>query len=63
MTKYKNKDGIELSYDGHEDDSHANLVKEVLKQAVKLINSGAEKDKVIEFLTENFSLNVEEDEI
>jgi|TARA_Y100001951_G_C11056193_1_gene138327 IS4 transposase len=61
MTKYKNKDGIELSYDGHEDDSHANLVKEVLKQAVKLINSGAEKDKVIEFLTENFSLNVEED--
>jgi|TARA_Y100000310_G_scaffold25322_1_gene24236 hypothetical protein len=61
MTKYKNKDGIELSYDGHEDDFHANLVKEVLKQAVKLINSGAEKDKVIEFLTENFSLNVEED--
>ena len=61
MTKYKNKEGIELNYEGHNSDYHTNLVKEVLKQAVKLINSGAEKDKVIEFLTENFSLNIKED--
>ena len=30
--KYKNKDGIELSYEGHENDSHAQLVKEVIKK-------------------------------
>ena len=34
--KYKNKDGIELSYDGHDNDVHVNLVKEVISEAIKL---------------------------
>ena len=34
--KYKNKDGIELSYEGHENDTHVNLVKEVISEACKL---------------------------
>ena len=34
--KYKNKDGIELSYEGHENDVHAKLVKEVIKEAIKI---------------------------
>ena len=33
---YKNKDGIELSYEGHKNDVHANLVKEVISEACKL---------------------------
>ena len=36
MVKYKNKDGIELSYERHEDDAHVNLVKEVILEACKL---------------------------
>ena len=38
MTKYKNKDGIELSYDGHENNYHANLVKEVVQEGLKLLD-------------------------
>ena len=34
--KYKNKDGIELSYGGCNNDSHANLVKEVISEAIKI---------------------------
>ena len=34
MVKYKNKDGIELSYTGN--DSHKVLVREVISEAVKL---------------------------
>ena len=34
MAKYKNKDGIELSYTG--DDTHTRLVKEVISEAIKL---------------------------
>ena len=29
--KYKNQDGVELSYEGHENDTHVNLVKEVVR--------------------------------
>ena len=36
MGKYKNKDGIELSYEGHKDDVHVNLVKEIISEACKL---------------------------
>ena len=34
--KYKNKDGIELSYEGHENDTGVQLVKEVLRKAIKI---------------------------
>ena len=62
--KYKNKDGIELSYEGHESDYHANLIKEVVTEAIKL---GDEKiaatrlthqgwREVRRFLIDNFSL-------
>ena len=30
--KYKNKDGIELSYEGHKSDYHAHLIKEVIQE-------------------------------
>ncbi len=61
--KYKNKDGIELSYEGHENDYHAHLIKEVIREAIKL---GDKKigtrfphqgwRAVKNFLRENFSV-------
>ena len=36
MKKYKNKDGIELSYTGS--DSHQVLVREVVSEAIKILN-------------------------
>ena len=36
MEKYKNKDGIELSYTGN--DSHQVLVKEVIEESIKILN-------------------------
>ena len=61
--KYKNKDGIELSYTGN--DIHTLLVKEVIGEAIKLLDfppsySGCEKsmNKCKEFLKVNF--NIEE---
>ena len=36
MGKYKNKDGIELSYTGN--DSHQVLVKEVIEESIKILN-------------------------
>ena len=36
MSKYKNKDGISLNYTG--DDSHKVLVKEVVGEAIKILN-------------------------
>ena len=36
MSKYKNKDGIELSYTGN--DAHQVLVREVVSEAVKIID-------------------------
>ena len=52
--KYKNKDGIELSYEGN--DNHTELVKEVIRESIKLIELGAPREEVIKFLEENFSL-------
>jgi|TARA_Y100000310_G_scaffold158486_1_gene157893 hypothetical protein len=61
MSKYRNKDGIELSYEGHSDDTHVDLVKEVISEAVRLISTGGNKKEVIQFLTENFSINEQTD--
>jgi len=61
MSKYRNKDGIELSYEGHSDDIHVDLVKEVISEAVRLISTGGNKKEVIQFLTENFSINEQTD--
>ena len=36
MKKYKNKEGISLNYDG--DDSHKILVREVISEALKILN-------------------------
>ena len=63
MTKYKNKDGIELNYSG--DDSHKVLVREVVKKAIDILNShnmfdkqsmGWAIDRVIHFLETNFDI-------
>jgi len=53
--KYKNKNGIELSYEGHNNDTHVKLIKEVVCKAIEI---GDIKDwsKVKLFLKENFSL-------
>ena len=37
MSKYKNKDGISLNYEG--DDSHKVLVREVIREAIRILNS------------------------
>jgi|TARA_B100001094_G_C17905770_1_gene658726 hypothetical protein len=62
--KYKNKDGIELSYEGHKNDASVQLVKEVVKQAIKVGDSNINTRypmqgwlKVKKFLTDNFSLD------
>ena len=36
MTKYKNKDGIELNYSGN--DIQSELTKEVVEEAIKILN-------------------------
>ena len=61
--KYKNKNGIELSYEGHENDTSVQLVKEVLKEAIKIGNKEIYSKyprqgwvKVKDFLEDNFSL-------
>ena len=60
--KYKNKNGIELSYEGHDNDTHVQLLKEVLREAIKLGDENMSQHpitgwvKVKEFLKENFSL-------
>jgi len=61
--KYKNKDGIELSYTGG--DSHQVLVREVVGEAIKILSVYNMNDKISmtwaiqnckEFLKENFDL-------
>tara|TARA_Y100001970_G_C14253027_1_gene873194 strand:- start:2470 stop:2667 length:198 start_codon:yes stop_codon:yes gene_type:complete len=61
--KYKNKDGIELNYTGN--DSHQKLVKEVVREAVKIlgmydrnckISMGYAMSNTKKFLKENFNL-------
>ena len=62
--KYKDKDGIELSYEGHENDTSVQLVKEVLKKAIQLGDESINTkypmqgwDKVKKFIIDNFSLD------
>ena len=57
--KYKNQDGLELSYEGHENNTHVELVKEVVLKACEMIHDGAHLKAII-FLKENFDLEVEE---
>ena len=63
MSKYKNKDGISLNYEG--DDSHKVLVREVIEEAIRILNShnmfdkhsmGWAIDRGIHFLKENFDI-------
>ena len=67
MSKYKNKDGISLNYDG--DDSHKVLVREVVKKAIDILNSHAISDsqskswaidRGIHFLETNFDIGDDE---
>ena len=62
--KYKNKHGIELSYGGHKNDTSVQLVKEVLREAIRLSDKNVYSKyprqgwgKVKEFINENFSLD------
>jgi len=61
--KYKNKDGIELSYTGN--DSHQQLVKEVIGEAIKIlsmydknckISMGMAMNNTKKFLRSNFNI-------
>tara|TARA_Y100000593_G_C4310036_1_gene337909 strand:+ start:1188 stop:1382 length:195 start_codon:yes stop_codon:yes gene_type:complete len=63
--KYKNKDGVELSYEGHKNDTHIKLVKQVIREAIRIgdneIYPSRAKPifgwrKVKKFLKENFSV-------
>jgi hypothetical protein len=62
--KYKNKDGIELSYT-NDDDMHQVLVKEVISEAIKVFESYNRFDarsaewalsRGVNFLKENFDI-------
>ena len=64
MSKYKNKDGISLNYEGN--DSHSVLVKEVIMEAIRILNSHAISDsqskswaidRCIGFLETNFNVD------
>jgi len=61
--KYKNKDGIELSYTSN--DSHQILVKEVIEESIKILNMydrnckismGMAMNNTKKFLRKNFNL-------
>ena len=63
MTKYKNKDGIELNYTGN--DSHQVLVREVIEEAIKIlsmndrsckISMGMAMSNTKKFLKTNFNI-------
>jgi len=62
--KYKNKNGIELSYEGHKNDVHTKLIKEIIQEAIKIgdeeISTRYPRQGWIvvkKFLVKNFSLN------
>ena len=64
MEKYKNKNGIELSYT-NDNDVHQVLVKEVITEAIKIlgmydrnckISMGYAMSNTKKFLKENFNL-------
>ena len=70
MSKYKNKDGISLNYDG--DDSHKVLVREVITEAIRILNSHVMSDsqpkswaidRGFNFLEENFDIKEEWNEV
>ena len=70
MSKYKNKDVISLNYDA--DDSHKVLVREVITEAIRILNShnmfdkqsmGWAIDRTINFLEENFDIKEEWNEV
>tara|TARA_Y100000592_G_scaffold88826_1_gene145178 strand:+ start:1062 stop:1271 length:210 start_codon:yes stop_codon:yes gene_type:complete len=63
MSKYKNKDGIELNYTGN--DTHSKLVKEVVSEACRILKSHNQFDsqskswaihQTIIFLEKNFNI-------
>ena len=63
MKKYKNKDGVELNYTSN--NTHTKLVKEVVKEAIRILNShnhfDSESkswaiDRGINFLETNFDI-------
>ena len=56
--KYKNKDGISLNYSSN--DIHAKLVKEVIGEAISMLEDYKVAD-AIDFLKENFNLKTVED--
>ena len=67
MSKYKNKDGISLNYEGS--DSHKVLVREVVEEAIRIFNSHNMFDKQsmgwainrgISFLETNFDIGDDE---
>ena len=51
--KYKNKDGISLNYTS--DDIHTRLVKEVIVEAITILENN-KVDDAMNFLTENFDI-------
>ena len=66
MAKYKNNDGIELSFTNN--DSHTQLVKEVIEEAIKILGEYNKSDlrsaewslhRGVNFLKDNF--DIEED--
>ena len=68
--KYNNEDGISLNYAG--DDSHKVLVREVISEAIRILNSHVISDsqskswaidKGIDFLEENFDIKEEWNEV
>lgn len=61
--KYKDSRGIELAYEGHKNNVSVKLVKEVVKEAIKVGDENINTrypmqgwSKVKKFLKENFSL-------
>ena len=56
--KHKNKDGISLNYTS--DDIHTRLVKEVILEAIDILDEGRHYD-CKEFLKENFDIKTIED--
>jgi len=63
MKKYKDKDGIELNYEGN--DSHRVLVREVIEESIKILNMydrnckismGMAMNNTKKFLRTNFSI-------
>ena len=57
--KYKNEDGIELSYTSN--DMHTKLLKEVVSEAIRMLSAPREFphvacNKTVRFLKENFNI-------